>query len=250
MSPSSTRRRRASSWRTTIAVRLAALLVPFVLAWALWLVRAHLDQAAAVLVLVLPVVAAAACGDRWAGVLAAVSSAVWFDVFFTAPYLSVAIWGRDDLELVGAFLLVGAAVTELALWGRRQSAVALRRATYLDDAISLSSARTDPTDLRWEDRTACGEIARVLGAEDVTYEHGAPPPSQPTIDADGRIRKNTHVLRSLPTDEVTVIPVRWGNDVVGHVRVTAGHRTVSPDPEQGKVAVLLAGQIAHQAMRR
>ena len=172
------------------------------------------------------------------------------DFFFTAPFLPMAIGGRDDVELVVAFLLVGAAITELALWGRRQSAVALRRAAYLDDALSLSAARLEPTELRLQDRTACGEIARVLGADDATYEHGVPSPSRPTIGADGRIRKNTHVLRSLPTDEVTVIPVHWGDEVVGHVRVTAATRTISPDPEQAKVAVLLAEQIAPQAVRR
>lgn len=247
MSPT---RRRTRFWRTTAAVRVYALLVPILLAWALWLARDLVDQAPAILVLVLPVVAAAACGDRWAAVIAAVGSAVWFDFFFTAPFLSMAIGGRDDIELVVAFLLVGAAITELALWGRRQSGLALRRAGYLDDALSLSAARLEPPELRLQDRTACGEIARVLGADDATYEHGAPSPSRPTIGADGRVRKNAHVLRSLPTDEVTVIPVHWGDDIVGHVRVTAATRTISPDPEQAKVAVLLAEQIAPEAVRR
>jgi K+-sensing histidine kinase KdpD len=49
-------------------------------------------------VLVLWVVAAASTGVRLAGVLAALSSAVWFDFFLTAPYLTFVIIDRADIE--------------------------------------------------------------------------------------------------------------------------------------------------------
>jgi len=57
---------------------LAAVLVPF---------RASVPNTDAALAMLLVVVAAvAANGDRLAGVLAAASTAVWFDFFLTQPY--------------------------------------------------------------------------------------------------------------------------------------------------------------------
>ena len=51
-----------------------------------------------VLVLVVWVVAAAATGDRPAGVLAAVSAGAWFDFFLTEPYLRFTIADADDIK--------------------------------------------------------------------------------------------------------------------------------------------------------
>ena len=59
---------------------LAAVLVPF---------RDGFPNTDAALAMLLVVVAVAANGDRLAGVLAAVSTAVWFDFFLTQPYRTV-----------------------------------------------------------------------------------------------------------------------------------------------------------------
>jgi K+-sensing histidine kinase KdpD len=57
-----------------------------------------------------------------AGLLAAVSSAVWFDFFLTVPYGRFTIDDRADIETTVLLILVGVAVTEICLWGRRQQA--------------------------------------------------------------------------------------------------------------------------------
>ena len=59
-----------------------------------------------------------------------------FDFFLTEPYYSLSIHHQDDLELAVALVVVGLAVTEIALWGRRQQAAAQRR-----DGLHL---RSDP----------------------------------------------------------------------------------------------------------
>jgi K+-sensing histidine kinase KdpD len=102
---------------------LAAILVPF---------RASFPNTDAALALLLVVVAVAADGYRLAGLLAAVSAMVWFDFFLTRPYERFAIAHRSDIETAVLLLAIGIAVTELAVWGRRQQAVASRRAGYLD----------------------------------------------------------------------------------------------------------------------
>ena len=89
---------------------LAALLVPF---------RGSFPNTDAALALILVVVAVAANGYRLAGILAAVSAAAWFDFFLTQPYERFAITRRADIETTILLLVIGVAVTEIAVWGRR-----------------------------------------------------------------------------------------------------------------------------------
>jgi K+-sensing histidine kinase KdpD len=110
---------------------LAAVLIPF---------RASFPNTDAALAMLLVVVAVAANGDRLAGVLAAVSTAVWFDFFLTQPYERFTITRRTDIETTVLLLVIGVAVTEIAVWGRRQYAIASRRAGYLDGINNAARA--------------------------------------------------------------------------------------------------------------
>ena len=85
---------------------VCALLTPF---------RDNFDNANAALLLVVVIVAVAAFGIRLAGVLAAVSSAVWFDFFLTVPYNTFTINSSSDVELTVLLVLIGTAVTEIAI---------------------------------------------------------------------------------------------------------------------------------------
>ena len=49
-------------------------------------------------------------------------SGVWFDFFLTEPYLRLTIADSDDIETTVLLVLIGVAVTEIALWGHRQQA--------------------------------------------------------------------------------------------------------------------------------
>jgi len=110
---------------------LAAVLIPF---------RASFPNTDAALALLLVVVAVAANGNRLAGVLAALSAAVWFDFFLTQPYERFTITRRTDIETTVLLLAIGVAVTEIAVWGRRQHAAASRRAGYLDGINAAAKA--------------------------------------------------------------------------------------------------------------
>src|SRR5689334_7274010 len=98
----------------------AAVLAPVAVGALLSAMRTLITNNNAALVFVLVVVAVAASGYRAAGLLAAVVSAASFDFFLTQPYLRFAITERDDVEAFVLLALIGLAVTELALWGRRQ----------------------------------------------------------------------------------------------------------------------------------
>lgn len=71
--------------------------------------RGSLPNTDAALALVLVVVAVAAAGHRTAGILAAVSAAVWFDFFLTVPYERLTIIRRADIEATVPILAVGIA---------------------------------------------------------------------------------------------------------------------------------------------
>jgi len=96
------------------------LLAPFAVSAVLVPFRDRLANTDVALVLVVVVVAIAANGYRVAGILAALSAGVWFDFFFTEPFQRLTIADRSDIETFVLLLVVGIAVTELAVWGRRQ----------------------------------------------------------------------------------------------------------------------------------
>src|SRR5215469_9514009 len=80
----------------------------------------------------LVVMAVAVNGYRLSGVLAALSTAVWFDFFLTQPYGRFTITWRTEIEKTVLLLVIGVAVTEISVVGRRQHAAASRRAGYVD----------------------------------------------------------------------------------------------------------------------
>jgi K+-sensing histidine kinase KdpD len=125
--------------RDRLAV-LAGLVVPLALAVVLAPFRASFPDTDAALALLLTVVAVAANGNRLAGVLASASATVWFDFFLTRPYERFAIAGRTDIETTILLLVIGVAITEIAVWGRRQHAAASRRAGYLDGISAAARA--------------------------------------------------------------------------------------------------------------
>jgi hypothetical protein len=90
------------------------------------------------LLLVVAIVAVAANGHRAAGILAAVSAAVWFDFFWTVPYERFTITRHTDIETTLLLLAVGAAVSELAARGRRARRVVVRDTSYME---ALRAAR-------------------------------------------------------------------------------------------------------------
>lgn len=221
-----------------VPLLICALLMPF---------RDTIANTNAALGLVLLIVAAASTGIRAAGLAAAVSSAIWFDFFLTAPYLRLAITDQADIETAVLLVLVGIAVTEVALWGRRQQAQASQERGYLDGVIStaatVGAGRTSTTSLIDH---VCAQIAQVLQLdrcrfdpadgrvlavldEDATVSYGGRP-----IDA-GRA--------GLPTDTEIALPVRSGGVVHGRFLLTAATRVVRVSPEQLRVAVALANQV-------
>lgn len=231
------------------ALIAVAAIAPLVFSAVLAAFRNSVTAATAALVLVLIVVAVAVTGDRFAGFVAALSCGAWFDFFLTEPFGRFTITDSNDIEVAVLLVLVGIAVTEIALWGRRQQARSSRRAGYLDGVLGTSKiiavSRASPDALI--DHVA-NQIVQVLDIDDCQFVPGAGPgPQDASIDHDGSVTRRGHRVNverdGLPTDERIGLIVRQGAAVHGQFLVTSSTRIVTPSVEQLGVAVLLADQV-------
>ena len=150
--------------------------------------RASFPNTDAALVLILVVVAVAANGYRLAGFVAALSAAVWFDFFLTRPYERFSILRRADLETTVLLLVIGVAVSELAVWGRRQHATASRRAGYLDGiraAAQAVAAGGSPSDLIDQ---VTRQLTGLLALQSCRFQYGVAGIGQPArLQHDGTV---------------------------------------------------------------
>ena len=150
----------------------AGLVAPLALAAVLVPIRSSFANTAAALLMLLLVMAIAAAGNRLAGYVAAVSAAAWFDFFLTRPYERFAISRPADIETTVLLLVIGAAVTEIAVWGRGQHSAASRRAGYLEGINDAARAvGTGGTPSALADRIAAS-LTKVLSLRSCEFQYG------------------------------------------------------------------------------
>jgi K+-sensing histidine kinase KdpD len=233
------------SYRSPVLV--ASVLAPPAVCALLTLFRDSFDNANAALLLAVVIVAVAAFGVRLAGILAAVGSAVWFDFFLTVPYNTFTIDSRDDVETTILLVLIGVAVSEIAIWGRRQQARASRHRGYLDGVITTSQAVANggSTDDLIEHVRA--ELTAVLGIDGAKFVANGRQMSAPHLNADGTVTRGGRVLKverdGMPTNAEIELTVQHAGEIRGRFLLTAAARIARPDLEQRKVAVALADQV-------
>jgi K+-sensing histidine kinase KdpD len=229
----------------------AAAVVPLVACAVLSLFRESIANTNAVLCLVLVVVAAAATGIRAAGPVAAVSAAAWFDFFLTEPYQHFTIADRADIKTAVLLVLVGVAVSEIALWGRRQQARASREQGYLHGVIgTVATVGAGRTSVESLVERVCAQIVDVLQIDRCRFDPGTDSGGEPVLahlDEDATLTYDGHrydVDRlGLPTDTAIALPVHSGGVVHGRLLLTAATRVVRPSREQLRVAGALADQV-------
>lgn len=223
---------------------VCGLIVPF---------RTEVANTNAALVLVLVVVGVAATGRRLAGVVAALSSFLWSDLLLAPPYGVLTITDPDDLETAILLTIVGIAVTEIALWGRRQQSRASEREGYLNGVVAaariVASGEAEIPDLT--DRVG-RQITEIL---DLDACHFAPGPAADgaQLHRDGTITWNGHAVDvgrdGLPTLAEIELPVESNGVGFGHYVLVSATAVRRPTLEQRLVAVTLAEQVgaAHSA---
>ena len=224
-----------------------AVLAPLAVCGLLVPLRDVVENTNAALILVLVVVGVAATGQRVAGVVAALSSAVFFDLLLTAPYGQLTIADPADVETAVLLTVAGLAVTELALWGRRQQSRSSAREGYLAGVVAaariVASGETSLPDLT--ERIA-RQIRDVLDLDACRFEPG-PAPEGASIDREGTVFWNGREVDvehdGLPTMDEIHLPVENHGSVYGHYVLTSATKTRRPELEQRLVAVTLAEQV-------
>jgi K+-sensing histidine kinase KdpD len=218
---------------------LSAILVPF---------RASFPNTDAALALLLVVVAVAANGYRLAGALAAASAAAWFDFFLTRPYERFTITRPADIETTVLLLAVGMAVTEIAVWGRRQHGAAARRAGYLEGmntAARAVAAGGSPAVLIEQ---VSGQLTQLLSLSACRFQDGVAGIGRPArLRHDGQVVADGRVWDvdqdGLPAGTDIELLAEAGGLLRGRFLLTA-HPGARPTLEQRLVAVAFAGQAA------
>ncbi len=228
------------------AALAAAIVAPPAVSAALVPIRASFSNTDAALLLVTVIVAVAAGGHRLAGYLAAAGSAVWFDFFLTEPYERFTILRRADVETTVLLLVIGMAVTELAVWGRRQSVAASRRAGYVSGLYTAaeSAAGHGPPTVVIQQVTA--QLATLLELRSCRFQHGVA-----GVGGPARLHHDGHVTigderwpvdrRGLPAGELELL-VQSGGYLRGRFLMTP-IGDARPSLENRLIAVALADQV-------
>lgn len=125
----------AVGWRAWIIgiVGLAAATL------ALYVLRASLDKAHIVIVLLLVVLLGSAAGGRALGLVLAVGGFLAFDFWFLPPYNTFIVADPLDWLVLLAFLATGVVAAQLLARAQREAARANRRAQEVDRLASLGS---------------------------------------------------------------------------------------------------------------
>lgn len=226
-----------------------AILGPLLVAAALGEVRGTVTGTTSALILVLLVVAASATGLRSAGLAAALSAALGYDYFLTAPYNSLKIDHPDDVQAAVLLLVIGLVVSELAQWGLRQHARANRGTGYLNGVLGTAELATDgQTDQDTLTRLVARQIADVLDIDDCGFEvSGHERHSWTTVHRDGTVWHGGREIdvdrHGLPTDDLIALEVSHDNQKLGQLTMSSAVRVVRPTLQQRRIAVLLADQL-------
>jgi K+-sensing histidine kinase KdpD len=221
-----------------VAIAVGGLLVP---------VRDVIGNTNVALVLVVVIVAAAALGGRQAGAMTAAAACLSFNFFHSKPLYTLRVRSANDIWTIVLLFVIGLAVGELSVFGRRNQAKALIEqagVTHLG-TVGAMVAEDQPPSTVWPAVQAA--LVDELRLVDATFESGERAASTMTVlERNGRFDNKTMHWSSagmeLPRDGL-VLPVCAGDRSYGRI-------VLAPSPGQGttrdqrRVAVALADLLA------
>jgi K+-sensing histidine kinase KdpD len=175
----------------TLPCAVSALLVPF---------RSSFPNTDAALVLVVTIVAVAANGHRPAGWVAAISTAVWFDFFLTQPYERFTITRHTDIETTVLLLVVGIAVTEIAVRNRVHKNTAVEEAEFVARIHSTAAAVATGESATFVVMQVAAQLTDLLFLRDCRFEPAASKEHGAYMTQDG---------------DVFLAGMRWGVEQMG-----------------------------------
>jgi Domain of unknown function (DUF4118) len=227
------------------AALAAAVLGPLTLAAVLLPWRGSWSNTNVALLLVVAVVAVSCLGNRFAGVLGAISAAVWFDFFYTVPYDRFAISHSADVTTFVLLLAVGVAVSQMAAWARRLKAVTVADAGYFSRIVTSAALEADGPNVVVEHVRK--QLIEVLDLKDCRFEYGKLLGQPPRLEPDGSVmtRYGHYPVDSsgLPPEDVEIRTFSNGH-YVGRFMLTP-NPAARPSHRARLVAVALADLAGH-----
>jgi hypothetical protein len=215
--------------RLVVAGLGLAALGPLIVASLLVTVRDHMARSNAALVFVIVVVLAAALGGRWAGVTAAVISAMSYDFFLTRPYGSLKIDELEDIVATVLLLAVGLIVGEVVVWahrGHRQKKRGQDEITRLHRVAEQVAAGASAQDVLESVRAELTDLLSLRACKFEQPPFGTP---LPRLGRNGSIDiQRRRIVRgefSLPAEGVEIPVLGRGRQV--------GRLVLEPDPDVG-----------------
>jgi len=170
---------------------ISAVLIPF---------RTSFPNTDAALVLVVVIVAVAAGGHRPAGLVAAVSTAVWFDFFLTKPYERLTITQRADIETTVLLLVVGIAVTEIAARNRGHRTAAHEEAGFVAGIHAAAAAVATGEEAEFVVMQVAAQLSELLFLRDCRFDSAA---------------SDHHNACLMQNGDVILAGMRWAVDQMG-----------------------------------
>jgi hypothetical protein len=224
---------------------VAAVVLPILVCLLIVPFRSTFPPADAALILVVVVVAVAADGSRVAGLVAAVVSGLAFDVLLTEPYGSFAIANRANVQTLVLLVIVGAAVSEIAVRGRRHRMAAAVDQAYLEGIRRATEAVATASEPRDVVRQVGAELSVLLDLRDCRFEYDTFIGRHPRLEADGRILVDGASwpvdTAGFPPDDVELL-VRSGSRVQGRY-LLSGDAGSRPSLAARQVAATLGEQV-------
>jgi hypothetical protein len=202
---------------------LAALVAPLCLCAVLVPFRATFTNAAAAVLLIAVVVAVAVAGRRFAGIVATVSSALWFDFFLTVPYDRFEISHRNDIETMVCILVVGIIVTDWAARSRHHFQASNDTSGFVGMIHDLAALGAGSESVDAIIERAQTSIAELLELRSCRFEEQIADPPLARIGPQGEV---LHVGLLWPVDNIGIpgpqaeILAQWRGHVVGRFVLT------------------------------
>ncbi len=208
----------------------------------------HVDNVVVALLIVTVIVSMATIAGRPAAIVAAMSSALWFDVLLTGPNHSLPMSASIDAQVAILFVAVGFLVGTMVERSHREAAQAAAAQSQLADLLrqaELLSGADSPGRLV---ALAVRELTERLDLKSCRFVRGAIPSTMPEI-RHGAIRVPAE---KDPTGRgLVAIAVRSSGRTQGHFVLAFPHDTVgiSLSSEHRQNAVALADLVGSRLLR-
>jgi K+-sensing histidine kinase KdpD len=191
------------------------------------------------------IVAVASTGRRLPATLAAVVAALAFDYFLTIPYESFRITNHQDLISEILLIVVGLAVGELAVRGRRHREAASRSSQRVAQLHAVTELTATGRDSALVVASAADALRELLSLRECRFTRGDAGDATARVTPDGEVVIGSETWSTealgLPTKSVD-LPVRSSGWLLGHFLLTPTPG-VPVSGEQLRLAVTMADQV-------